>query len=129
MPKVPSRLSGTDTLGIRVDRTSRRKTKTTTMTSRIEMISVRVTSLTDARMVVVRSSATSMCIAGGTDACSLGSMASTLSTVLITFAPGDLNTMSRMPGLPLKRPPVWMFSTPSITSATSRMRTTPCAAA
>src|SRR5277367_5180046 len=31
-----------------------------------------------------------------------------------------------MAGFPLKEPPVWMSSTESITSATSRMRTTPC---
>ena len=55
---VPSRLKGTATVGISVDRTSRRNRNTTMITSRIEITSVRVTSLTEARIVVVLSIAT-----------------------------------------------------------------------
>ena len=52
-------------------------------------------------------------------------MARTLSTAEMTLAPGDLKMTTRMAGLPLKRPPVWMFSTASWVSAMSRMRTAP----
>ena len=104
-PNVPSRLSGTETLGISVDRTSRRNTNTTRITSRIEITIVRVTSFTDARIVVVRSSATCTWIAGGIDACSIGSIFFTLSTVSITFAVEVLNTITRIAGLPLNMPP------------------------
>src|ERR1700722_18234073 len=81
IPHVPSRLSGTETLGIIVDRTSRRNTNTTRITSTIEITIVRVTSFTDARIVVVRSRTTLTLIAGGIEACSVGSIARTLSTV------------------------------------------------
>ncbi len=96
------------------------------MTRTIEITSVQVTSLTDDRMTVVRSSATSRLTAGETEARSLGRSASTLSTVVMTLALGLLKTMMRMAGLPLKLPPLWMFSTPSTTSATSLRRTVPC---
>jgi hypothetical protein len=99
------------------------------MTRMMEMTRVRVTSLTEARMVWVRSSATWTFIAGGTEAWSVGSSLRTLSTVEMTLAPGDLKTTMRMAGVPFMRPPVWMFSTLSMTSATSWMRTTPWARA
>src|ERR1700687_4188165 len=107
IPNVPSRLNGTDTLGISVERTSRRNTNTTRITSRIEITGVRVTSFTDARIVVVRSSATLSFIAGGTAACSVGRIFSTLSTVSITFAVDVLKTTTRIAGVPLNDPPVW----------------------
>ncbi len=53
-PKVPISDTGTATLGMRVERTLRRKTKTTRMTSTIEITSVISTSCTEARMVRVR---------------------------------------------------------------------------
>ena len=56
---------------------------------------------------------------GGDGGLKGGRSLSTLSTVEMTLAPGDLKTTMRMAGVPLKRPPVWMFSTPSTTSATS----------
>ena len=83
------------------------------------MMRVRVTSFTEARMVVVRSSATWRLIDGGIEASSVGSSARTLSTVSITLACGVLKTMTRMAGLPLNTPPVWMSSTESTTWATS----------
>ena len=70
-------------------------------------------------MVVVRSSATLSLMAGGMEACSVGRIFRTLSTAAMTLAPGDLKTMIRIAGLPLTRPPVWMSSTESVTSATS----------
>ena len=52
---VPISDTGTATAGISVARPFRRKTNTTMMTRAMEMISVFSTSLTEARMVVVRS--------------------------------------------------------------------------
>jgi hypothetical protein len=40
-PKVPRRESGTETEGMRVERVSRRKTKTTRMTRSVERMRVR----------------------------------------------------------------------------------------
>src|SRR5438105_3751413 len=74
-PSVPIRETGTTTLGIRVDRTLLRKTKTTRMTSAIETPSVISMSRTEARIVRVASIATERRIAGGMDAWSCGSSA------------------------------------------------------
>jgi len=54
--KVPIRETGTATTGINVARKLRRKMKTTRITRMTERTRVPSTSLTDARMVVVRSS-------------------------------------------------------------------------
>ena len=54
-PNVPSSETGTATLGISVERTLRRNTNTTRITSAIEISIVSSTSRTEARMVVVRS--------------------------------------------------------------------------
>ena len=62
--------------------------------------SVNCTSLTEARMVCVRSVMTATLIAGGIAACSWGSAALTRSTVSMTLAPGCLKTISRMPRRP-----------------------------
>src|ERR1700753_3326161 len=91
----------------------------------MEMMRVRVMSLTEARMVPVRSSTTCSLMAGEMEACSCGRMARTLSTVWMTLAPGDLKTTTRMERLPLKVPPVWTSATESMTWATSLMRTVP----
>jgi hypothetical protein len=122
-PKVPISDTGTATLGMNVERQSRRKTKTTRITSRIEMISVISTSCTEARMVVVESITTCIWIAGEIEAWSCGSTARMRSTVAITFAPGWRKMISRMAGLPLARPPERRFSTESSTVATSPRRT------
>src|SRR5882757_7715551 len=65
---VPMRDTITATPGMRVDRGLRRKTKTTATTRMIEIISVRSTSLTEARIVVVISVKTSRCSATGIEA-------------------------------------------------------------
>ena len=96
--------SGTATLGISVARTSRRKTKTTSTTRMTEMISVRCTSLTDARTVVVRSSPISRLMLGGSDAFRNGSAAMTRSAVAMTLAPGWRKITISTLGLPLKLP-------------------------
>src|ERR1700734_3681800 len=66
--KVAIKETGTATLGIRVARTLRRKRKTTRITRPMDMASVRSTSLTEARMVVVRSSIIVKSMAAGIDA-------------------------------------------------------------
>ena len=66
--KVPMSDAGTATVGMSVARQLRRKTKTTRITRMIERMSVFSTSLTDARMVVVRSRTTVVLMPCGMDA-------------------------------------------------------------
>ena len=87
------------------------------------MTSVISTSCSDARMELVRSEATCSLTSSGSCACSSGSRARTPSTVSMTLAPGCSVTSTITAGSPLNRPSVLMFSTPSLTSATSRSRT------
>ena len=122
-PNVPMSETGTAMLGIKVDRTLRRKTKTTRMTSAIETISVIWTSRTEARIVRVASIATDSLIIGGMEAWSCGSRARTRSTVWMMFAPGCRNTMISTAGLPFANPTLRVSSTESCTSATSPSRT------
>src|ERR1700722_11742158 len=63
-PKEPTSESGTAMLGITVARTVRRNTKTTRITSTIEISSVDSMSLTEARTVSVRSETTASLMAG-----------------------------------------------------------------
>ena len=118
-PKVPMSETGTATLGISVARTLRRNRKTTRITSAREMRSVRSTSLTDARIVVVRSRTTVRSIPAGIEAFREGSAARIWSTVSIMFAPGWREIMTMTAGLPLTNPAARMFSTESRTSAMS----------
>ena len=106
-----------------VERRLRRKRKTTRITRAIEISSVSLTSWTDARIVAVASCITESFIAGGTAARSSGSRARTPSTVSMMLAPGWRETMMRTAGFPFARPPVKMFSTESVTVATSDRRT------
>ncbi len=80
----------TATTGTSVARRFRKKAKTTTITSSTARINVRSTSRNDVRMVVERSTATPMSMAGEIEALSWGSSAFTRSTVLMMFAPGCL---------------------------------------
>src|ERR1035441_3653519 len=64
-PKVPTSESGTATDGMMVAQTSRRKRKTTSTTSTTLIMSDISTSWTLERMVVVRSTATSILMVGG----------------------------------------------------------------
>src|ERR1700742_1396411 len=70
---VPINDTGTATAGIKVALPLRRKINTTTITSAMDNISVRSTSLTDARIVVVRSSTIVVSIPFGIDATTEGS--------------------------------------------------------
>src|ERR1051325_11509480 len=71
--KVPINDTGTTTEGTSVARTLRRKMKTTRITRQTEMINVRSTSRTDARIVAVRSRIVSKRIAAGMEAVKPGS--------------------------------------------------------
>ena len=82
------------------------------------------TSLTEARIVVVRSDRIETLIDGGIEACSCGSSALIRSTVSMTLAPGwrwiredDRRARS------LNHPASRLFSGPSIAWPISRMRT------
>src|SRR6185312_4398677 len=87
-PNVPIRDNGTATLGMIVAQPLRRNTNTTRITSTTEIARVHWTSVTDARIVVVRSITTVSLIVGGIDACNCGSMSRTRSTAPIILAPG-----------------------------------------
>ncbi len=73
--KVPISETGTATLGTSVARPLRRNRNTTRMTRITEMASVRSTSLSDARIVVERSTAAARSIAGEIAARNSGSNA------------------------------------------------------
>ncbi len=118
-PNVPISETGTATLGIRVARTFRRKRKTTRITNAMEMARVRSTSLTEARMVVVRSSTMVKSIAAGTEAFKDGMASRMRSTVSIILAPGWRKIIKSTQGLPFMNPVARMFSTSSRTSAMS----------
>ena len=81
-PKVPSSEIGTATAGTSVARALRRNRNTTRITSEMATMSVRSTSCSEARMVVVRSIATFMSMSDGIEALSCGMSAVTRSTVV-----------------------------------------------
>ncbi len=116
MPKVPISEIGTAMLGMKVARPLRRNRNTTMITSATAMHSVRSTSCSEARMVVVLSCVTVMSMAAGIEAFSCGSMARMLSTVSMMLASGCLVTEIRIAGLPLTRPALRRSSTESTTS-------------
>ena len=122
-PKVPSRESGTATLGINVAHRFFRKMKTTMITRAIETISVNSTSEMEARMVVVRSITTVTLIAGEMDASSTGSIFLIRSTVSIMLDAGCLKRIISTAALPSDIPALRRSSTESSTVATSPTRT------
>ena len=121
-PNVPSSDTTVATAGITVARALRKNALTTSTTSAIEISSVSSISRSDERMDWVLSEATCSRTSCGNWACSSGISARTPSTVSITLAPGWRVTSTITAGLPLKRPRVLVFSTPSTTSATSASR-------
>ena len=121
--KVPSSDTMVATAGMMVARTLRKNALTTSTTSTMDISSVSSISRSEERMEWVLSVATEILISDGNCACSSGSKARTPSTASITFAPGWRRTSTTTAGSPLKRPSVLVFSTPSITSATSPSRT------
>src|SRR5580704_171036 len=88
IPNVPMSDSGTATLGIIVAQVLRRKANTTRITSMMETTSVISTSCTEARIVVVRSTATLRWREGEIEARSTGKRTIMRSTVSIIFAAG-----------------------------------------
>src|SRR5437762_5791852 len=80
-PKVPMSESGTATLGMTVAQTFRRNANTTNITRTMEIMRATSTSCAEARMVVVRSTATSKCSEGEIEARRKGVMAMMRSTV------------------------------------------------
>src|ERR1700678_3107522 len=94
--KVPMSERGTATLGMIVAETVRRKRKITITTSAIVNINSNCTSLTEARMVVVRSVRMAMLTAGGRVALSWGSLALIRSTTWMMLAPGWRWTLRMM---------------------------------
>ncbi len=106
---------GTAMLGMKVARPLRRNRNTTMITSATEMSSVRSTSCSEARMVVVRSEAIRILIAAGIDALSTGSIALMRSTVSMMLASGCLKMISRMAGWPSAMPALRRSSTESTT--------------
>ncbi|OIQ71960.1 hypothetical protein GALL_464210 [mine drainage metagenome] len=122
MPKVPSSETTVATAGMRVARALRRKALTTRTTSAIEISSVTSISCNDERIEVVLSEATCSATSCGNCACSSGSSARMPSTTSMTLAPGWRVTSTITAGSPLNRPRVLLFSTPSLTSATSDRR-------
>ena len=87
---MPTSASGTVTLGMMVAHRLRRNRKITITTRATESMRVNSTSLTEARMVCVRSTMVFTWMFGGISASSFGSAALMRSTVAITLAPGCL---------------------------------------
>ena len=85
--------------------------------------SVNCTSVTEARMVWVRSLTMSTWIAGGSASSRRGSAALMRSTVSMTLAPGCLKMTRKMPRLPFAHAACLAFSGPSTAVPMSRMRT------
>src|SRR6516162_3128888 len=98
-----------------VAQTFLRNAKTTKMTSMIEITRAISTSWTEARMVVVRSTATVRCNDGEIEARRKGSRAIRRSTVSIMLAPGWRKMAMSTPGFPFERPRLRESSTESTT--------------
>ena len=90
------------TLGMSVTRTLRRNTNTTAMTRMVDSTSVRSTSNTEARIVVVRSSTMVVSMPDGMEALMYGSCARMPSTVWMMLAPGWRKIISITARLPLR---------------------------
>ncbi len=121
-PKVPTRDRGTATLGMMVPAAVRRKRKMTITTSAMARISSNCTSVTDARMVTVRSVSVATSTAAGREAVSCGSRRLTRSTTSMTFAPGWRWMLRITAGASFIQAARRTFSASSITSATSESR-------
>ena len=120
---VPTRDTGTTMLGISAALALRRNRNTTSTTRITEMISVRSTSCSEARIVGVRSITTLRSMAPGMDARNSGNRPRTRATVAMMLAPGWRYTIIMTAGLPLNSPALRTSCTESSTLATSPMRT------
>ncbi len=122
-PNVPTSESGTATLGITVAASVRRKRKMTMTTRAITSISSNSTSLTEARIVMVRSVRMATETADGREARSCGSSALTRSTTAMMLAPGCLWMFRMTAGTSFIQAACFVFSVSSMTLATSERRT------
>ena len=102
--KVPISEIGTATAGMSVARQLRRKRNTTRITSATEIISVRSTSRSDARMVLVRSIITCRFTLAGIEALSSGRIAVMVSTTSMMLALGWRLMIISTAGLPFAMP-------------------------
>ncbi len=122
-PNVPTMEMGTATLGMMVA-VSRRRNRNMTRTTRATVrISVNCASATEARMVVVRSVRVVISIDAGSEALSCGMSRLIRSTTAMMLAPGWRWMFTMTAGLSFIHAACLTFSTPSITSATSTIRT------
>src|SRR5207247_9111493 len=87
--KVPTSDKGTETLGIMLAESVRKKRNITSTTRATVSINSNCTSLTEARIVVVRSVSTDTCTEDGKEAVSWGSNVFTRSTTVMMLAPGS----------------------------------------
>ena len=118
-PKVPTRDSGTDRLGMMVARVLRKKTKMTSTTSTTASKSSNSTSWTEARMVTVRSVNTATSIAAGSEACNCGSRLLMPSATAMTLAPGWRWMLTITAGVAFIQAPSLSFWASLTTEATS----------
>ncbi len=121
-PKVPTRESGTATLGMAVAAAFLRNRKITITTSPMAIASSIFTSRTEARMVVVRSESRVSSTAPGSDARSCGSSLLTRSTTSITFEPGWRWMLTSTAAVSFAQAASLMFSASSTAVATSVRR-------
>src|SRR5438477_7135031 len=84
-PKVPINDTGTAILGMKVAGTLRKNTYITITTNATDSMSSNCTSVTEARMVTVRSVNTAMSTADGKVCCSVGNRCLMLFTTLMTL--------------------------------------------
>ena len=115
--------SGTAILGMIVAQALRRNRKITMTTSATVSNNVNSISLTDARIVVVRSNVGVNVTDGGIEARSSGISALMRSTVSIMFAPGCRPIPITTAGFPFAYPEFLTSSIPSVTFAMSLSRT------
>ena len=120
---VPTSDSGTDKLGISVARASPRKAKITATTRMTAKVSSICTSRTEARIVTVRSVSTATSSEFGRVSRSCGINALMRSTTSMTLAPGWRWTLTITAWTLSAHAAMRLFSCPSSTVATSRMRT------
>ena len=122
-PNVAISETGTETLGMNVAHPLRRKTNTTRMTSRIEMIMLDSALATEARIVMVRSMSIFRFTAGGSVARNMGSRALIRSTVSMMLALGWRLTEIVTAGIPRPKAIFRTSSEPSTTRPRSDRRT------
>src|SRR5208283_3455569 len=122
-PKVPTRDNGTATLGMVVAGRLRRNKKITNTTSTTDNNNSYCTSLTDSRMVIVRSVSTETFIPGGRELCNWGSSFLIRFTTSITLAPGCRWIFTITAGEMFIQAAWFTFSVSSIASATSDRNT------